>query len=338
MDVPDTWVQAEEAVNRFDAFCISRKWPFIAAPANRDFGKDGYVDVSDGGHITGESFFVQVKGGRSYAAAGGYRIPVEGHLDLWRDSPAAVIGIVRDPGDDRLRWVNLTSALREDPNLPSVLVSEDAVLDDEFQVAQLRASVRATTVVHQSPIGIGSPATRDQAQAVWEAFALGHRDPAPLIAVRRAMFAFDRAAKIEAVYALSHCTPHPDIVWSKSNWLPPPLQNAVSASFRWSHHEVWQLLEVVEPENAMERGTIGQCVYMLLIEDPDLTSSLWRVVSTTDDQWVLAWGSAVLLNCAADRAPAELERLLEARADFASCPLGGVLIDHVRTYGWVSVM
>ncbi len=49
MQVSDNWVQGQLAVNTFDRLCIERKWPFVATPTDRDFGKDGYVDVSDGG-------------------------------------------------------------------------------------------------------------------------------------------------------------------------------------------------------------------------------------------------------------------------------------------------
>lgn len=338
MEVPDTWVQAERAVNRFEAFCIERKWPFVSSPTNRDFGKDGYVDVSDEGRLTGESFFGQIKGGRSYAAVGGYRIPVEDHVTVWRDSPAAVIGIVRDPVDDRLRWVNLTLALREDSALASVFVAAEAVLDEDTQVAGLRASARATTVKRHVPFGVGSTATRDQAEAVWESFAMGHRDPVPMIGVRRAMFGLDRPAMCEAIYALSHCTPHPDIFWSSGSWLPPQLRDFVRATFRWSHHEVWTLLEVVDQEDGMKRGSLGQCVFMLLAEDPDIRAGLWRVVKTVADEWVLGWAAAVLLYLAGDEAPAELDRLVTARPDIASCPLGSQLLEAVKAHGTVQIM
>lgn len=256
MKVPDSWVQGELAVNVFDRLCIKRKWPFIAAPANRDFGKDGYVDISEGDVVTGESFFVQIKGGRSYTLKDGYTIPVGDHAEAWRRSPAAVIGVVIDPKDERARWVNLTAALRADPTAKSVHVDAAAVLDDDRQAAALLASVRSTTVDRYVPVGLGSKATRDQAEAVWEAFAMGHRNAEPLIAVRRAFLALDRSAAAEAIYALSLCTPHPDIFWSKDNWLPPGIQNWVAGTYRWSVHDVCQLLEHVREGEGLLHGLV----------------------------------------------------------------------------------
>lgn len=337
MDVSDEWVQGELAVNAFERVCIEHKWPFVPTPANRDFGKDGYVDISDGDTITGETFFVQIKGGRSYAASGGYRIPVRGHADMWINSPAAIVGIVRDPSDDRLRWVNLTSALRADPTQASVLVDQNAVLDDPAQVHHLRASVAATNVDRFVPVGLGSRGTADQGEAVWEAFAMSHRFAEPLIAVRRAFLSLDRTPTMDAILALSHCTPHPDIAWTKDNWLPAPIQQQVSLTFRWNFHEVWMLLTFVDPEQGMQRGSLGQCILMLLLEDPDVLHAIDKVIATTDDEWVLSWASAVALYLAGSNCGAALDELVRLRPDFPMCPLGGVLIDAVRQHGFVAL-
>ncbi len=83
---------------------------------------------------------------------------MDDHLVVWRDSPAAVIGVVVDPADDRPRWVHLTLALRDDPKLTSVFVEATALFEDDAQVASLLASVRATTVNRYVPFGIGSRA------------------------------------------------------------------------------------------------------------------------------------------------------------------------------------
>jgi hypothetical protein len=339
MEVTDTWVQGELAVNIFDNLCIRRKWPFVATPANRDFGKDGYVDVSDeGGTVTGESFFVQIKGGRSYASSGGYRIPVDDHLVAWRDSAAPVIGIVVDPQDERPRWVNLTLALREDSTLKSVFVDGSAVLDDPDETRRLRESVTQSTPLTYVPIGIGGISTREQGEAVWEAFALGHREAAPLVAVRRAFLSLDRGAAADAVYALSHCTPHPDIGWHDGNWLPPPVQNAVAASFRWSFHDVWRLLEFVDPEDGMGRGSIGQCVFMLLDADPNVVGTIERVIALTDDDHVADWAAAFAIHQARDGAREALERTLRLRPRLAESSMGAELIRHVGEFGFVNVM
>lgn len=337
MDVSDTWVQAELAVNRFDAVCIEQRWSFVPSPANRDFGKDGYVDLSEDGTITGESFFVQIKGGRSYAAGGGgYRIPVDDHLTAWRDSPAAVIGVVHDPKDDLCRWVNLTSSLRDNPTQVSVYVHGGALLQGDEQLAQLTSSIKATHVRRYAPVGLGGLMTSDQGEAVWEAFGLGHRDAAPVIALRRSFLAFDRPAATEAIFVLSHFGDHPDIFWTEKNHPPKPVRDQVASTFRWSVHEVWQLLSFVE--DGFDRGTLGQCVLMLLNEDPNLMTTVERLVKIVDDELILGWAVVLTVGLAGGEATAALEDLLIARPDLATCDLGAQTIALVKEFGGIDLM
>jgi hypothetical protein len=98
--VSDSWVTSKQAVNFFPTWCAARSWVFQTVDASNDFGKDGYVDITDDdGRLTGELFSVQVKGGESWTAADGYRIPVGKHRDVWMYSAVPVIGVVHDPKD-----------------------------------------------------------------------------------------------------------------------------------------------------------------------------------------------------------------------------------------------
>ena len=52
---------------------------------------------------------LQIKSGVSYRTGkGDYVVPVEHHADLWRRSTVPVFGMVYDPDDLQLRWVDLT--------------------------------------------------------------------------------------------------------------------------------------------------------------------------------------------------------------------------------------
>ena len=187
--VPESWVTSKQAVNFFSTWCAARSWVFQPVDASNDFGKDGYVDITDeNGRLTGELFSVQVKGGESWTAAGGYRIPVGKHRDVWMNSTVPVIGIVHDPRDGRLRWVNLTAALREDRELASVHVPDGALLDEDEQLPSLMESVRATTRPGL-PMALGSDSDDEQEAAVWDCFAIARRNADALIAVRRCFLA-----------------------------------------------------------------------------------------------------------------------------------------------------
>ena len=166
--IPETWVTSRAAVEAFASWCTGRKWVFQPIDVGNDFGKDGYVDISRAGSPTGEMFCVQVKGGASWRAAGGHRIPVGKHRRIWKDSTVPVVGVVHDEG---LRWVNLTTALREDPECSSVFVADTARLDAAGQSEALVASVRSS-VRPGLPMELGSRSADEQGSAVWDCFAL----------------------------------------------------------------------------------------------------------------------------------------------------------------------
>ena len=182
--VSNSWVTGKQAVNFFSTWCAARSWVFQPVDASNDFGKDGYVDITDDGRLTGELFSVQVKGGESWTAAGGCSIPVGKHRDVWMYSMVPVIGVVHDPKDGRLRWANLTAALREDRELASVHVPAGALLDEDEQLQVLLESVRATTRPGL-PLALGSDSDDEQEAAVWDCFAIARRDADALVALRR---------------------------------------------------------------------------------------------------------------------------------------------------------
>src|SRR5262245_20614336 len=107
-------VVEREAVNATRAFFESNRCVFQEIDGSNDYGKDAYVDLPQGEVVSGLCAALQIKGGRSFRRAkGNYAIPVTAsHAKLWLSSTVPVIGIVYDPDDRQLRWVNLSVLLR----------------------------------------------------------------------------------------------------------------------------------------------------------------------------------------------------------------------------------
>lgn len=335
----DRWQTGEIAVNVFERYCLDLRWVFVRVPQERDFGKDGYVDVADAdGRFTGAMFAVQAKGGTSWRASGGYRIPVEDHGDLWHDSPIPVIGVVHDPDDDHLRWVNLTAELRRDPEQASILVPSEAVLADDRQRALLLDTL-GDLVAPSLPMDLGSRGVRSQLEALWDSFAIARRDERALVALRHAFLAFEHGAQQDAILALSFCTPHPDVVWTADNSLPPPVKNLVCATFRWHVTEVWRLLERVDGEHMFQRGSLGQCIYMLIFEDPDAVEKLHDVAVAAAhlDAAVADRAVALYLNRCGEDAPAAWRRLLDEQPELLHTEYGLLFEQVIRDHGWVAL-
>jgi len=244
---------------------------FLVQPVDgaNDIGKDLYVDITEEQRVTGELVAVQVKGGVSYRRKNGYAIPCRiDDLDLWANSTVPIFGVVHDPDDDGLRWINLTAWARAQECPPSPM---EAPLDGTFTLSShtleaLVAEARGFIAVSGPPALVGLADTNPDIQraAIYDAFALGRRDPRPLLLLRAAVrYLVDRESLRLAVSVLTLCVGHGDIFWHAGNWLAQEVRDTVRASFDWSYDELCQLLISADPEE-YERGGMGQNVYAVV--------------------------------------------------------------------------
>ena len=133
-----------DGVNAVRTFLEHHGCVFQEVDLQNDFGKDGYVDIGKDGAVTFLCAALQIKSGRSYRTAKGeYFIPVENHADNWRHSTIPVFGLIYDPDDTLIRWVDITGYLRAHPreangNIP---VSRTAVLTESSLRGEFAAAI-----------------------------------------------------------------------------------------------------------------------------------------------------------------------------------------------------
>jgi hypothetical protein len=271
-------VTSREGINAVQAFFEHNLCVFQEVAQQNDFGKDGYVDLgNDDGVVTCLCAALQVKSGVSYKSArGDYFIPLDDHAETWRFSTVPVFGIVFDPDVDVLRWVDLTGYLREHPekNHGSVPVSGDSVLDELTLRREFRTALAAYTAngLGSLTFNLLTPGPR-QLDAVFDAWALGRFDARYFLVLRRLILDLRSEALIQAIVLLSHAGDHPDIFWTKDNWVPQKIQDAILPAFKWSPEEIAHMLKVVDDED-WGRGTRGQCIDVLLYEDRKVVPKL----------------------------------------------------------------
>lgn len=253
---------------------------FQEVDTRNDFGKDAYVDLTQDGVVTGDCIGVQVKSGESYRRKNDYVIPAIGHVDCWRNSPLPIAGIVYDPDLGSLFWCDLTEACRRrsQGDESPVAVPADHVLDAEtlesafkpYFVAAARAVARESAALN-----LLSEDAEVQGSATFDCLALGRGDPRFLILLRCVLPHLRGLPRLHAIHVLSHVTPHPDIFWTKENWVPEESCRRVREYLRWSPTEILELMEAVDCEG-WHRGGIGQSLFMLLVEDPGIGPKLRR--------------------------------------------------------------
>lgn len=260
-----------------------------------DYGRDLNVDITEDGEVTGAVIGVQVKGDRRFVRDGSWELPVmTKDRRFWAESSVPIVGILWDPVSHEMRWTNLTAYARTDhtisawpPKSSGTSRTDDDVvripttqrLDDDTlpeMVDEMLAYVRRSSA--PALLGLFDPDDERRSRAIVDCWALGRSDARAFLLLRRTLPALEGLSLRHAIEVLSHLTPHPDIFWHNGNWIPPEIERQVLPTFRWSAQEVSHLVRAVEhmdDEGAgWERGGLGQSLWCLLIEDPDLGSSV----------------------------------------------------------------
>jgi hypothetical protein len=75
------------------------------------------------------------------------------------------------------------------------------------------------------------------------------------------------------MWLLSRVGSHPNILWTKDNWIKPEAEKLLLPSFRWSPEEIEHMLRAVDPED-YGRGTLGECLDVLLYEDANVVAKM----------------------------------------------------------------
>jgi hypothetical protein len=123
-------------------------------------------------------------------------------------------------------------------------------------------------------LALCSDGTTDQnVSKLLDCFAYGRGDARIFIALRYLLQMLDVQLLGTAIHILSHVTPHPDILWGKHNWVPETVCQAVVPHFRWLIDEICMLLKSVDWDEWC-RGGLGESLYMILKEDPDIQAKL----------------------------------------------------------------
>lgn len=260
-----------------------------------DYGRDLNVDIVEKGELTGVVIGIQVKGDRRFVHDDIWELPVTAKdRRFWAESSVPIVGILWDPVTHEMRWTNLSAYAGTDRTISTwssknvgTASADDAVVRlasaDRFEddalpgmVEQMLAYVRQSSAA--AFLGLFDPDDERRCSAVFDCWTLGRTDVRAFLLLRRALPALEGESLRQAIVTLSHLTPHPDIFWHQGNWVPPEIEKLVQPTFRWSAQEVCDLVHAVEQltvdGGGWERGGLGQCLWSLLIEDPDLRSSV----------------------------------------------------------------
>lgn len=337
--------------------CLNRE-NLIVQPVSgeNDIGRDAYVDVVRGTDVTGEVVALQVKSGPSFRQDDRWVIPGDPQdFTLWRESTVPMFGVVHDPSDESLRWVNLSEVAARDHALPrgdvfhrsvveaaygkrGVVVPDDHRLDLDIASFVAEASGAVRRHVGLPALQLLSASIGDVEVAILDTFALGRSDARAFLLLAALLRRIPSQLQRLAVSILAMATRHPDVFWTEGNWIPSEIKSQLHARLKWTADEVAFLLRlVVEDGEGIQRGSFGQHVFHVLELDAGLDARLEWVATDRRAEILVAYYAAVILLYRSE-APTELMRDLKQRTPERWADRHFVELEElIEEHGWVSL-
>ncbi len=110
----DTLPMEKKGVRAVQAIFEDAGYTFQEVKREYDIGKDAYVDLREADDLfVGSMIALQIKSGPSFRQGEDFKINcTEKDRAIWAGSTIPIYGMVYDPDDNTVRWVNLTDWAR----------------------------------------------------------------------------------------------------------------------------------------------------------------------------------------------------------------------------------
>ncbi|MBI5821546.1 MAG: DUF4365 domain-containing protein [Verrucomicrobia bacterium] len=242
---------------------------FIKIDQEDDLGIDGIIELMLGRRPAHRSFAVQIKSGASYYDFQKAELvfPVGGHRDYWLRHPLPVLGIVYVPSLRTAYWFDLKQALRSEATsstlkLPALRHYEFSERLFETIFAPLHVNGRTNLPLEE----LSAYATSNRQAEVQFGFHqlflshAGERAFWDLLLEHLRQKAFYDLIPLLPFY-LAHVPWHGDLGADGGSPVEGQMKADLLREFSsFGRTEILKLLQFIDPENGIVRGSIGQCV------------------------------------------------------------------------------
>lgn len=294
--------------------CTQSRTPYRATP-RQDLGIDGQIEILDSDYrTTGQLILVQSKAGTSYVTdTGRYLVKADKeHFEAWAKYTIPIVGIVYNPDALDARWVNISEHLRDHP---------ECVSDGPFQIEALKEQVFSVdgfpgfrSSIEQFYAGLTRPRmedvldryftseTRDdRVRALWELFAYYRWTLAGCFTFHQLITQGNAITELGMlVDFISYYRSHPDRYYTQASLMPEQksaqLQKIADQCLKeFDGLEVAKMLSVIDSDNGLNRGSLGQTVWILLSLIPHITDKLVDIIEDkSTDPSIRGWAIQLL--------------------------------------------
>jgi len=297
-----TNITAKKGINFVRSVVENSGCLFHKIEQENDLGIDAIIEFVKDEKPVHKSLAIQVKSGNSYYIHQKREciIPIENHYDYWKNYPLGVCGIVYIPDLNSAFWVNIKSYLVSLPQnkiirfianrsnqfdlinfnklfLPSVLNETPKLLFKEaisfFNSDNYDEFVLGTVVLFRRYIN---------QKLTWNKF-LNH--------IKESSY-FD--ININIIYYLAHIPWHPDIDYGGIS-IKQNIKNYVKEEFNsFDRPQIIKLLNLIDEENGICRGSIGQSIEAILSTITNINSLLEQIILDKSINLIARHNAAVI--------------------------------------------
>jgi hypothetical protein len=305
-----------------------------------DLGIDALIELVVEGSPAGAQVAVQIKSGDSYYETPSETclIPISNHREYWSRYPLPVVGVVFIPSLERAYWVDVKRALRADPEATVIrfVASGANLLDREtfaslFMPPWLRQEPR---LAFEKAIAFSRSRKIDEAwlglRVLFHQYPNEHSSWDALVEY----FVASPAERIppSLIYHLAHIPWHGDIAYSGEAIEPETREYAAGRMATFRRAEIVKLLGLIDRENGIARGTLGQSIEAVLSSLPGIDAHLMAVASDESLDLVVCESAGLILAMHLSDAAIPMLRHLATRGSwFAS-----ELVVVIREFGGIN--
>lgn len=337
----DSQVTAKAGVNFVRTVTESAGSLFHKFEQENDLGIDAMIEVVLSGKPAGAQIAVQIKSGKSYfdARAGSCHIPIGSHREYWSRYPLPVFGIVYVPSRGTAYWTNIKHALAADQEGMDLTFSAtranrlDRASFSSIFVPLLTKS--EPTLSLSDAIDCAGSQVRDEAhlglRVLFRRFPNERVTWDVLVSYFRRAHPNDIPAAL--IYYFAHVPWHGDI-FGFGEQLTAEARDYARALFgAFGEDEVGKLLECIDPDAGIARGTVGQSVEAVVSSLPRSRALLRVVTGDRERPLVVRESAAIVL---ASHFPDESLPLLEDLLREGSW-VAGEVARVIREFGSVNL-
>ena len=313
---------------------------FIKIEQENDLGIDALFEFIRGERPINKQIAVQIKSGASYYSPDTEEcaFPIGDHRSYWSSHPLPVFGIVYVPAKSAAYWINIKHYLKAN--------SEAATIRFPATQANLLNAQTFETLFVPAVLGEVPQLSYDQALRLADSrrpsetylglLVLFRRYPSDRAVWDRLVSLF-KALPVEEippvwVYWLAHIPGHGDILYygqAPSEEIRTYVRGLFS---QFDYADILKLLGLIDPENQIGRGTLGQSVEAIISCLPHAAVLLRSIISTQGVPMPVRESAALIL--AMNEGPAaqpDLQALCAAGSWYA-----GEMLAYVKEHGGIN--